>query len=98
VATRYRLSFSSAARADLLDAKLWLTQPGSGRKGHERYAALNKAVLELRDGHHRWPVGEFDGVREQPAHGYRIYYQVDDGHREVMALRVFGPFQDRTRL
>ena len=84
------------AHHDILAAKAWLTQPGSGARGHRRYATLNRAVLDLGDAPLRWPVGDGAGVRERPVEGHRIFYRVDEAARVVTILRVFGPFQDRS--
>lgn len=73
----------------------WLTQPGSGRKGHGRYAAIIKAMLDLRSSPMRWPVGDTPNVRERPVEGHRIYYRIDLDIGQVEILRVLSPFQDR---
>lgn len=94
---RYALRVAALARQDILQAKAWLTQPGSGPRGHHRYATLNRAVLDLRHAPLRWPIGDNAEVRERPVEGHRLFYSVDVAARTVILLRVFGPFQDRSR-
>lgn len=91
-----KLRVTDRARIDLTSIHEWLTQPGSGRRGRARYAAVVAAMLELRTAPHRWPIGEAPEVRERPVDGHRIYYQVDDDARLIEVLRVFGPYQNRS--
>jgi plasmid stabilization system protein ParE len=93
-----RLEFTTRARRDLNGAKAWLTQPGSGRKAHNRYVAILRALLDLRYHPLRWPPAEHIGVRKQSVEGYIILYQISGDGGVVTVLRVFGPHQDRTSL
>jgi hypothetical protein len=92
----YRVIFTARARADLLAARRWLSQPGSGLKARLRSARITRAIVELQFTPFRWPEGQTSGVRERPVEGHRILYQVDDPAHTISLLRVFGPFQDRT--
>ena len=94
----YRLSISKEARADLASIREWLLQPGSGRRSHSRYSAILQAVDDLRMGSSRWPLGDIPGVRERPVNGHRVYYRIDEEGKRIRILRIFGPFQDRSRL
>lgn len=94
----YRLSISKEAQADLASIREWLLQPGSGRRSHGRYSAVLQAVDDLRTGSGRWPFGNIVGVRERPVTGHRIYYRIDEERKRIRILRIFGPFQDRSRL
>lgn len=94
----WSVTFTARARIDLLAVRRWLNQPGNGLRAHMRLARINRALVELRFSPHRWPVGDNAEVRERPIEGHRIFYRVDDATRAVVILRVFGPFQDRSRL
>lgn len=93
----YRLTVADQARREVSQARTWLTQSGSGVRGRARYAALVRAIQDLRTAPTRWPTGDIDGVRERSIEGHRILYRVDETARHVTVLRVFGPFQDRSR-
>jgi plasmid stabilization system protein ParE len=90
------LALSARAEADLLDARRWLEQPGSGLKARLKMTRINRAILELRFAPDRWPAGQIEGVRERLVEGYVIAYQVDRSRRRVRVMRVFGPYQDRS--
>ena len=90
-----KLRVVDRARLDLAAIHSWLTQPGSGRKGHTRYAHVIAALLDLQTAPRRWPIGETPNVRERPVEGHRIYYRVSDDARLIEVLRIFGPWQDR---
>ncbi|MFN3670167.1 MAG: type II toxin-antitoxin system RelE/ParE family toxin [Brevundimonas sp.] len=93
-----RLEFTARARRDLNHAKSWLTQPGSGRKAHNRYVAILRALLDLRRYPLRWPPAEHAGVRKLSVEAYIVLYEID-GHGEVVTvLRIFGPHQDLSNL
>lgn len=92
---RYVLSIAARASIDIAQAKAWLTQPGSGRRGWRRYADLNRAVLDLATSPLRWPPSEQPGLRERSFVGYRVLYTVDEARLAVRVLRVFGPYQAR---
>lgn len=94
---RYDLRIAERARQDIQEAKAWLTQPGSGTRGHTRYASLNRALLELRETPLRWPIGDY-GARERPIEAYRFFYFVDEAARRVTVIRLYGPFQSRLSL
>ncbi|WEK38629.1 MAG: type II toxin-antitoxin system RelE/ParE family toxin [Candidatus Brevundimonas colombiensis] len=97
MARRYALRIATRAQHDILQAKAWLTQPGSGSRGSARYSRINRALLDLKDAPLRWPVGDY-GMRERPVEGHCIFYQVDEAARRVAVIRVYGPFQDRLDL
>ncbi len=92
---RYRLIIPAQARSDLAAAKSWLTQPGSGRRSHQRYIDILKALLALEDTPALWPASGHGGLRRRVLHGYSLLYSVDEGRRVVTLLRIFGPYQDR---
>jgi plasmid stabilization system protein ParE len=94
--TLYRLDVSDEARADLASARLWLLQPGSGRRAHSRYQAILAAIEDLKTSPGRWPPGDFPDVRERPVSGHRIFYRLDLAGRRVRMMRIFGPYQDRS--
>ncbi|AQR61270.1 hypothetical protein BZG35_06105 [Brevundimonas sp. LM2] len=94
----YRLDISEQARADLASVRRWLMQPGSGTRAHRRYAAIVKAVRDLKTHPDRWPEGDHDAVRERPVEGHRIYYRVVDAQNVIRIMRVLSPFQDRETL
>ena len=93
----WSVTFTARARIDLLAVRRWLNQPGSGLRARLRLARINRALVELRFSPHRWPIGDNADVRERPIEGHRIFYRVDDDTRTAVVLRVFGPFQDRSR-
>jgi len=51
----YRVIFTARARADLLAARRWLSQPGSGLKARLRSARITRAIVELQLTPFRWP-------------------------------------------
>ena len=93
-----RLEFSARARRDLNRAKSWLTQPGSGRKAHDRYVSILRALLDLRHHPLRWAPAEHIGVRKLSVEGYVVLYQISGDGEVVTVLRVFAPYQDRASL
>ena len=97
MARRYALKIATRAQQDILQAKAWLLQPGSGPRGSARYSKINKALLDLKDSPLRWPVGDY-GMRERPVEGHCIFYEVDEVARRVSVVRIYGPFQDRANL
>jgi len=96
VTAEARLKFTARARRDLNGAKAWLTQPGSGRKAHNRYVAILRALLDLMRHPLRWAPAEHIGVRKQSVEGYIILYQISGDGAVVSVLRIFGPYQDRS--
>ena len=99
------LAYTDKALADLDAARLWLTQPGSGRRTRRRLAAIWAAIEGLREHPCRYPIGPHPGVRELPCDGgYRALYRIvpdtgrDETAGDVRILRVFGPDQSRDRL
>lgn len=93
-----RLEFTARARRDLNSAKSWLTQPGSGRKAHNRYVEILRALLDLRHHPLRWPPAEHLRVRKRSVESYAILYQINGDGDVVTVLRIFGPYQDRAAL
>lgn len=91
-----RLEFTARARRDLNSAKSWLMQPGSGRKAHNRYVAILRALLDLRHHPLRWAPAEHMGVRKLSVEDYIILYQISGDDEVVTVLRIFGPYQDRS--
>jgi plasmid stabilization system protein ParE len=99
------LIYAPEALADLEEATIWLTQPGSGPRAWRRLAAIRENVERLSEHPCLWPVGQHDGVRELPCEGgYRALYEVipdtgrDETAGDVIVLRVYGPGQDRRPL
>ncbi len=93
------------ALADLEEATIWLTQPGSVPKAWHRLAAIRDSIERLCEHPCLWPLGQHAGVRERPCEdGYRAVYAVipdtgrDETAGDVIALRVYGPGQDRRPL
>ncbi|CAN5444082.1 hypothetical protein BH10PSE1_BH10PSE1_16160 [soil metagenome] len=95
---QYFLDLTDRARLDLLAARRWLNQPGSGLRAQLRLARLNRALIELQFAPMRWAFGRHSDVRVRLAEGYSIYYSVDDERRIVVVRRIFGPHQDQTAL
>ena len=95
---RYELLLTARARSDLLAAREWLSQPGSGLKARLRIARITRALVELQFTPHRWAAGEHEGTRQRHVEGYHIIYQADDAAAQVRVLRIFGPYQDRSSL
>jgi plasmid stabilization system protein ParE len=93
-----RLKFTARARRDLDGARAWLMQPGSGRKAHNRYVAILRALLDLRHHPLRWATSEHIGVRKRSVEGHVLLYQISRDGEHVTVLRIFGPYQDRTSL
>jgi len=56
------------------------------------------ALSDLKVAPHRWPAGDYEGVRERSVAGHRILYRIDDDLRRVRIMRIFGPYQDRSTL
>ena len=98
MSSAYRLDISDNARSDLWNVRRWLTQPGSGQRGHRRYATILKAVRDLRSFPHRWPEGDNESVRERSVEGHRIYYRIGEAECVVRVMRVLSPFQNRPTL
>lgn len=94
----FRVEFTQRSRADLQAAKLWLTQPGSGRRSHARYVAILNALIDLETSPHRWPASEHVGFRKRSIDGYRLIYSIDGGRRTVVVRRILGPGQDQSIL
>ena len=94
----YDVALTARSRADLLAARRWLTQPGSGLRARLRLARINRAFVELEFAPLRWRQGPHPDTRQRLVDGYTIIYRVDEGRRLVSVLRVFGPFQDRSHL
>ena len=99
------LIYAPEALADLEEATIWLTQPGSGLRAWRRLAAIRGTIERLSEHPCLWPVGQHGGVRELPCEGgYRALYEVhpdtgdDDTAGDVLVLRVYGPGQDRRPL
>lgn len=92
----FKVEFTAKARTDLSAAKLWLMQPGSGRRSHGRYLAILKALEDLTISLHRWPTGDHVGFRKRALEDYRILYSIDGGRRMVTIRRILGPGQDLT--
>jgi plasmid stabilization system protein ParE len=95
---RARLSIAAEAVEDLLEAKGWLLQAGSGNVARARYRALFHSVMAL--GSHptryrRWP--DDPTRRIMVIAGYRVIYTVipdtgdDSTAGDVTVLAVFGP-------
>jgi plasmid stabilization system protein ParE len=99
-----QVTLSAAADDDLDSIILWLTQPGAGVRAARRRERIAEAIAELAVNPCLWPVGGHLGVRERPIEGHRLMYQVspDTGSNatagDVLVIRIFGPFQDRSRL
>ena len=99
------LIYAPEALADLEEATIWLTQPGSGPRAWRRLAAIRDSIERLSVHPCRWPVGQHAGVRELPCEsGYRALYEIvpdtgrDETAGDVIVLRVYGPAQDRGTL
>jgi plasmid stabilization system protein ParE len=99
------LIYAPEALADLEEATIWLTQPGSGPTAWRRLAAIRDSIERLCEHPCLWPVGQHPGVRELPCEGgYRALYEVvpdtgrDGTAGDVIVLRVYGPGQDRRPL
>jgi plasmid stabilization system protein ParE len=98
VSLKYKVRLSRGARVDLVSIRSWLTQPGSGSRGRQRYAAIIDAIKQLSSAPHQWGLGKHPHTRERPVERHRIIYETSEAGRCVDILRIFGPFQDRSRL
>lgn len=92
---QYSIVVSARARADLLAARRWLSQPGSGLKARLTMARINRAISELGFAPERWAIGSIDRVRERFVEGYAVLYRFTDSNGPVLVLRIVGPFQGR---
>jgi plasmid stabilization system protein ParE len=99
------LIYAPEALADLEEATIWLTQPGSGSRAWRRLATIRDSIERLSEHPCLWAVGRHAGVRELPCvGGYRALYEVvpdtgrDETASDVIVLRVYGPGQDRNCL
>ena len=95
---RFELEFTDRARADLLNARRWLTQPGSGLRAQLRLARINRAIIELEFAPLRWALGRHPDVRVRLVEGHCVNYSVDTQKRVILVRRVFGPRQDQSIL
>ena len=95
---RYELEFTDRARADLLQARRWLSQPGSGLRAQLRLARINRAIIELEFAPLRWALGRHPEVRVRLVEGHSVHYSVDLDKRTILVRRVFGPRQDQSIL
>ena len=93
---QYSIVVSARARADLLAARRWLSQPGSGLKARLTMARINRAILELGFAPERWAIGDMGGVRERFVEGYAVHYRFDSSKGRIVVLRVFGRYQNRS--
>lgn len=66
----YRVDLTDRARSDLLAARRWLTQPGSGLRAQLRLSRINRALIELAFAPLRWTIGPHKGVRKRLVDGY----------------------------
>jgi plasmid stabilization system protein ParE len=97
---RRQVTTTADALEALREARLWLTQPGSGLNARKRWADLRDVGRRLRRnaylGH---PVAEFAGHRQLVVSGYRVIYQVlpDTGENatagDIRIVAIFGPGQ-----
>ena len=96
-----KVVISSKAFADLVGARLWLTQPGSGQRARRKLAAINRGIKELKREPCGWPRID-ETRRERVIIGYVAVYSVlpDTGDNrtagDVTILRLYGPGQDRS--
>ncbi|OYW37010.1 MAG: hypothetical protein B7Z42_11130 [Brevundimonas sp. 12-68-7] len=95
---RYELTFTDRARLDLLQARRWLRQPGSGLRAQLRLTRINRAIIELEFAPLRWTFGRHPGVRVRLIEGYSVHYSVEVSQKTVTIRRVFSPYQDQSRL
>ena len=96
--TDYIVSFTARSRGDLLEARRWLNQPGSGSKARLKMAKITRALAELRFSPERWPHSPYPNVRRRFVEGYTAYYRIDEKAGRVRIIRIFGPGQDRSTL
>jgi mRNA-degrading endonuclease RelE of RelBE toxin-antitoxin system len=94
----FQVELTARSRLDLRSAKDWLSQPGSGRRSHQRYIAILEALVDLRVSPHRWPASEHVGFRRRSIEGYRILYSIDGARRMITVRRVLGPGQDASAI
>ena len=95
-----KVTVAPQAAAALQQARLWLTQKGSGRSGQERWQALRAARVRLQShpylGH---PSAEIAGCRQLVVSDHRIVYRVENDTGDagtagsIRILTVFGPGQ-----
>lgn len=94
----FEVELTEHARSDLVSARNWLTQSGSGLRSRLRLSRINRALVELQFNPLRWPMGPYRHARERFVDGYTVRYVVDPHRSIVSVLRIFGPYQDRTSL
>ncbi len=98
----FKITIARAAAADLAAVRIWLTQPGAGRRAATRLSDIRSAIRALRSDPYRWPAGEHAGTRDRTVAEHRIVYRIigesRSGDAEVEVLRVFGPGQSRDEL
>jgi len=99
---RRKVTTTADATDALQAARLWLTQPGSGRSGRRRWEYLRDAGKRLRGNAYLGAVlPEVPGHRQLVVSGYRVIYQVqpDTGENatagDIRIVAVFGPGQDQ---
>jgi len=96
------VTISPEAAADLIAARRWLLQPGSGQVARRRTRNIRSSIRALRQAPCLWAIGDHPDIREIPVEGYRVLYSVvpdtssNDTAGDVEVLRVFGPWQERT--
>lgn len=103
-----RLRLTLPAAGDLTGVFLWLTQPGAGKRAGERLSAHARALHELPETAHRWPMHDAErGLRRRSVRGgYVVLFRIlaaapapspeDEGTGDVTieVSRVLGPGQD----
>lgn len=92
----FEVELTEHARSDLVAARIWLTQSGSGLRSRLRLSRISRALIELQFNPLRWPIGPYRQARERFVDGYTIRYVVDPDRSIVSVLRVFGPYQNRS--
>jgi plasmid stabilization system protein ParE len=95
------VTISPEAAADLVAARRWLLQPGSGQVALRRLRNIRSSIRALRQAPCFWAIGDHPDIREIPVEGYRVLFIVEpdtgsnDTAGDVTALRLFGPWQER---
>lgn len=96
------VTISPEAAADLIAARRWLLQPGSGQVARRRLRNIRSSIRALKQAPCLWAIGDHPDIREIPVEGYRVLYMVEpdtgsnDTSGDVIVLRMFGPWQERT--
>ncbi len=97
---RRTVRFTDKALGHLDGARGWLRQPGSGRVGQQRWAALRQVAAALRRNPYLAPKSdEHPRFRVRVISEYRVFYEVDPDTGDtatagdILIVAILGPGQ-----